>query len=115
MRGDGRILERSANHPRGPEGELTRDRMRQEMLQRVLSGRRARGRDAMTRRATDAVARQRAGLPVSEWEPALRAEGGGWKHNYVKVEQFMTTDLYTVQEDVDRLHDGLLRARKVFG
>ena len=23
--------------------------------------------------------------------------------------------LYTVQEDVDRLHDGLLRARKVFG
>ena len=45
------------------------------------------------------VARQRAGLPVSEWEPAARAEGGGWKHNYVKVEQFMTTDLYTVQED----------------
>ena len=45
------------------------------------------------------VARQRAGLPVSEWEPAARAEGGGWKHNYVKVEQFMTTDLYTVHED----------------
>jgi CBS domain-containing protein/gamma-glutamylcysteine synthetase len=45
------------------------------------------------------VARQRAGLPVSQWEPASRAEGGGWKHNYVKVEQFMTTDLYTVHED----------------
>jgi CBS domain-containing protein/gamma-glutamylcysteine synthetase len=45
------------------------------------------------------VARQRAGLPVSEWEPAARSEGGGWKHNYVKVEQYMTTDLYTVHED----------------
>jgi CBS domain-containing protein len=45
------------------------------------------------------LARQRAGIPVSEWEPASRAEGGGWKHNYVKVEQYMSTDLYTVHED----------------
>jgi len=45
------------------------------------------------------VARQREGHPVSQWEPAHRAEGGGWKHNYVKVEQYMTTDLYTVHED----------------
>ena len=45
------------------------------------------------------VERQGKGLPVSQWEPARRAEGGGWKHNYVKVEQFMTTDLYTVHED----------------
>jgi CBS domain-containing protein len=45
------------------------------------------------------VARQRAGLPVSQWEPAHRAEGGGWRHNYLKVEQYMTTDLYTVHED----------------
>jgi len=45
------------------------------------------------------VARQQAGLPVSQWEPAARSEGGGWKHNYLKVEQYMTTDLYTVHED----------------
>lgn len=45
------------------------------------------------------VARQRAGLPVSQWDPAVRSEGGGWKHNYLKVEQYMTTDLYTVHED----------------
>jgi CBS domain-containing protein len=45
------------------------------------------------------LARQRAGLPVAQWEPAARSEGGGWKHNYLKVEQYMTTDLYTVHED----------------
>ncbi len=45
------------------------------------------------------VARQRAGIPVSQWEPATRSEGGGWKNNYLKVEQYMTTDLYTVHED----------------
>ena len=43
--------------------------------------------------------RQREGRPVSEWEPAEIAEAGGWKHNYTKVEQYMTTDLFTVHED----------------
>src|SRR4030095_3369025 len=37
--------------------------------------------------------------PVAEWEPARLEEGGGWKHNYLKVEQYMTTDLFTVHED----------------
>ncbi len=45
------------------------------------------------------VARQRAGGPVSEWEPARLEEGGGWKNNYMKVEQYMTTDLFTVHPD----------------
>src|SRR4029453_8425910 len=27
------------------------------------------------------------------------SEGGGWTRNYVKVEQFMTTDITTVHED----------------
>jgi CBS domain-containing protein/gamma-glutamylcysteine synthetase len=45
------------------------------------------------------VARQVAGLPVDQWEPAQREEGGGWKHNYLRVEQFMTTDLVTVHEE----------------
>ena len=31
-------------------------------------------------------------------KPATIDEGGGWKHNYVKVEQMMGTDFVTVQE-----------------
>ena len=45
------------------------------------------------------VQRQRSGKPVSEWEPARLDEGGGWKNNYLKVEQIMTTDLFTVHAD----------------
>ena len=45
------------------------------------------------------IARQAAGLPVSDWEPGRLDEGGGWKNNYLKVEQYMTTDLYTVHPD----------------
>jgi CBS domain-containing protein len=45
------------------------------------------------------VRRQKSGLPVAEWEPATLSEGGGWKNNYLKVEQFMTTDLFTVHAD----------------
>jgi CBS domain-containing protein len=45
------------------------------------------------------VTRQKSGKPVAEWEPARLDEGGGWKNNYLKVEQFMTTDLFTVQAD----------------
>jgi CBS domain-containing protein/gamma-glutamylcysteine synthetase len=45
------------------------------------------------------VARQSSPRPVSEWEPARLEEAGGWKHNYLKVEQYMTTDLFTVQPD----------------
>ncbi len=45
------------------------------------------------------VERQRKGRPVSEWEPATIDEAGGWKHNFLKIEQFMTTKLFTVTED----------------
>ncbi len=45
------------------------------------------------------VQRQKERKPVSEWEPARIEEGGDWKHSYVRVEQVMTTDLFTVQED----------------
>ena len=44
------------------------------------------------------VERQDSGLPVARWEPARLEEGGGWRQNYLKVEQFMTTDLVTVHE-----------------
>jgi CBS domain-containing protein len=45
------------------------------------------------------VARQRDNTPVSRWDLARLDEAGGWQHNYLKVEQFMTTDLTTVHED----------------
>ncbi len=34
-----------------------------------------------------------------EWSPARLEEGGGWKQNYFRVEQYMTTELYTVHEE----------------
>ncbi len=34
-----------------------------------------------------------------EWPPARLEEGGGWKQNYLRVEQYMTTELYTVHEE----------------
>lgn len=45
------------------------------------------------------VHRQHDGLPGHEWEPARIEESGGWQYNYARVEQFMTTDLFTVKED----------------
>jgi CBS domain-containing protein len=45
------------------------------------------------------VRRQTEGVPVHEWPPAELDEGGGWKHNYLRVEQFMTTDLFTVNQE----------------
>ncbi len=43
--------------------------------------------------------RQLEGKPVHEWELATIEEAGGWKHNFLTVEQYMTTDLFTVTED----------------
>jgi len=45
------------------------------------------------------VDRQRKGDPVHEWAPAVLEEGGGWKQNFLLVEQYMRTDLITVTED----------------
>ena len=45
------------------------------------------------------AARQTEGEPVAEWDGARLDESGGWKHNFVKVEQYMTTELFTVNED----------------
>jgi CBS domain-containing protein len=44
------------------------------------------------------IRRQQDNRPVARWETADIREGGGWKHNYVKVEQFMGTDFVTVHE-----------------
>lgn len=43
--------------------------------------------------------RQETGAPGHEWPPATIGEAGGWRYNYLRVEQYMTTDLYTVNED----------------
>lgn len=45
------------------------------------------------------LARQATGAPVAEWEPARLGDAGGWKHNYIRVEQYMQTDFVTVHED----------------
>ncbi len=45
------------------------------------------------------ITRQTDGRPVHEWEPAKLEEAGGWRSNFLKVEQYMSTDLYTVRED----------------
>ncbi len=42
---------------------------------------------------------QKGRKPVHEWELAKLEEAGGWTMNYTKVEQYMTTQLFTVQED----------------
>jgi CBS domain-containing protein/gamma-glutamyl:cysteine ligase YbdK (ATP-grasp superfamily) len=45
------------------------------------------------------VARQRTGLAVSSWERAQLDEANTAQHNYLRVEQYMTTDLFTCQAD----------------
>ena len=45
------------------------------------------------------IERQREGLPGHLWKPARIQEAGGWQHNYQRVEQYMTTDLITVDQE----------------
>ncbi len=45
------------------------------------------------------IERQKDGAPVAEWEPARLEESGGWKHTFLRVEQFMSTDLFSVNQD----------------
>lgn len=45
------------------------------------------------------VKQQITGRPISEWVLAEYCEEQGWRESYLKVSQFMTTDLYTVRPD----------------
>ncbi len=45
------------------------------------------------------VDRQNSGVPGHEWDHARLEEAGGWRENYLHVEQYMTTELFTVHED----------------
>ena len=49
---------------------------------------------------TGAARRQQgAGIPVARWELPELSDSGGWKHHYLRVEQFMTQDILTVHPD----------------
>ena len=45
------------------------------------------------------VDQQTTGRPISEWELADYCEQLGWRESFLKVSQFMATDLYTVRPD----------------
>jgi CBS domain-containing protein len=45
------------------------------------------------------VARQETRAPGHEWPLARLDESGGWEEAYARVEQFMDTELFTVNED----------------
>lgn len=45
------------------------------------------------------LTRQHRGDPCHTWEDADIREAGGWRLNYLTVEQLMTTSLFTVHED----------------
>jgi len=66
-----------------------------------LAGMRGRGTMGERLNALTAaiVARQQTDKPVAQWEPAKLEEAGGWKRNFLLVEQYMTTDLFTVSAD----------------
>ena len=45
------------------------------------------------------VEQQTTGRPISEWVLAEFREDQGWRESYLKVSQFMATDLFTVRPD----------------
>lgn len=45
------------------------------------------------------ITRQRSGAPGHEWDDAQLSEAGGWQVNYERIEQLMTTSLFTVHEE----------------
>lgn len=72
-----------------------------QWMMRSLTGMQEQGTRAERLAAVTAalVRRQREGRPVHTWEPADIREAGGWRLNYMRVEQYMTTQLFTVHED----------------
>lgn len=45
------------------------------------------------------LSRQRGGEPVHSWAPVTSAETGDWRASYLRVGQYMTTDLFTVRPE----------------
>lgn len=48
---------------------------------------------------SETIKKQKEGRPVAEWELANIDDGCEFKPSHLKVEQYMTTDLFTVHED----------------
>ncbi|MBW2734564.1 MAG: CBS domain-containing protein, partial [Deltaproteobacteria bacterium] len=60
------------------------------------------------------VQRQKEGKPVMEWRLAKLEEAGGWRQHFIRVEQFMTTDVFTVnQSDLIDLVASMMQWRKL--
>ncbi len=72
-------------------------------------------KDERMRTLTSAtMARQQTGEPVHLWELASLAESGGWRQSYMRVNQYMTTDLFTVSpEDIVDLAASLMDWRHI--
>ena len=59
------------------------------------------------------IANQRRSVPVHEWRPAT-LESDDWRDSYLRVGQYMTTDLFTVHpEDVVDLAASLMDWRHI--
>lgn len=72
-----------------------------DWMMRSLSEMEERGTrsERMTALTAAIASRQVGRKPCHEWTLARLEEAGGWTRNYVKVEHYMTTQLFTVQED----------------
>ena len=83
------------------EQRVSNGRTGSQWIEASLAGMRGLGNSSeqLTALTAAMVERQKDGHPVGEWEPARLAEGGAWKQTFLKVEQYMTTDLFTVHED----------------
>ena len=58
--------------------------------------------------------RQKKGIPVHKWKLAQLKESGNWLNNLWRVEQIMTTDLFTVQtEDLANLAIKIMEWKQV--
>lgn len=83
------------------EKRVTSEQTGSEWILKSLAGMEGKGTRAERMRAIVAatVKRQQDNKPVHDWPLAQLRDAGGWKHNYLRVEQIMTTDVFSVHED----------------
>jgi CBS domain-containing protein/gamma-glutamylcysteine synthetase len=55
--------------------------------------------ERLTALVSATIDNQKVGQPVHTWPLANREHGGGWKQHYRHVDQYMQTDLFTVNRD----------------
>ena len=70
-------------------------------IERSLRGMQDKGTrsERLTAVTSGLIARQQTDAPCHEWTDAELSEAGGWQPNYDRIEQLMTTELYTVHEE----------------